>query len=324
MIPTGADVLAGARAWLDDDAGSTFTDAVLNRAFRSAYETMITWGLNYQLPRLKNIVTYTLPANTAILTPDTFGIADFGELDLLEERLAGSTDRFMKVWPKDRLSQRQSTTSLSEFVWRGDAMQFVAATTSRELRVTFFQTATAPDLTTVGGKDTSLGWDGSLTFLEKLTAANAGHRKGYDKDADRLRQEARGSDANFNNGLIGGDLWALINHRLVNEQKVQVAPMPYSVMRRRARRNTTFVAAQGGSSAMAPFVFSTSAGNITGTMDGTNPTFYLAFPVNTVSVALNGAALTPNAHYTHAANTLTFIAPYIPQPGADILVEGWQ
>jgi len=45
--------------------------------------------------------------------------------------------------------------------------------------------------------------------------------------------------------------------------------------------------------------------------------------VRQVVVHLNGIALTQDMHFTHGANMVTLIPPYIPMPGADIMIEGW-
>ncbi len=72
-----------------------------------------------------------------------------------------------------------------------------------------------------------------------------------------------------------------------------------------------------------PTQYSSAGGTVTGTINGSNATFTVAAALHDAIVVLNGATLTPTVHYTHSANTIVFLAPYIPQPGADILIEGW-
>jgi hypothetical protein len=129
----------------------------------------------------------------------------------------------------------------------------------------------------------------------------------------------------YDDGVIGGELFRLCQPMVRSRQRVQVAPRPYSVIARRRqwRRNLYVAANQPAGVATAPALFSYVAGTITGTLDGVNDTFYLSYPVSSVVVTLNGSTLTPLQHYIFGTNQLVFISPYIPQPGADIMVEGW-
>jgi hypothetical protein len=109
-----------------------------------------------------------------------------------------------------------------------------------------------------------------------------------------------------------------------SRQRVPCAPKPYSVVRRRWQKRQPYIAANqpaGGGS--KPAIFSLFDNTITGTLDGVNAQFFLTFPVSRVIVHLNGVTLTPGQHYIQGANMVTFVAPYIPQPGADLMVEGW-
>jgi len=317
MIPSRAQVKSRFLGLLDDDAGKVFTETVFAQAFGEAYDALFTALLVGQVPRIKNIIVVVVAPGTTSLTPGSAGISDFADYQMLRERLTGSSELFRRLESRETLTQRTQADRLLEFVWRWDTFYFVGATTSRDLEITYESSGTAPT------DDGSLiGVDSSLTFLANYSAGVAGQRKGYDEIADRCWKVAVGS--RYNDGVIGGELFRLLQSKVRSEQKTQIAPRPFSTQRRNVPRMVPFIAAQQPQGvSTAPTQFSLSAGTITGTVDGSNSVFYLAYPVSSVVVILNGATLTPGLHYTFSANQLTFVAPYVPQAGADILVEGW-
>jgi hypothetical protein len=271
--------------------------------------------VQYQIPFIEEIVEVTISPGVTSLSPSTAGIGGFGELVELEERRAGSTDRYFRIWEVDKLAQRDAGETLGEFVWRLDSFQFVGATTSRQIRIRYWDTGAPPASGTTGV-------DGAITFLSKYAASVMAPRKGYDEYAARYKLEAVGG--RYEEGLIGGALFRLIQPMVRSRQRVQVAPKPYSVIRRRVWRRAPYIAAnQPSGGGDIPAIFKFSDGSVAGTADGTNPTFFLAYPVSRVIVHLNGIALTEGDQFTHGANVITFLPPYIPMSGADIMVEGW-
>lgn len=319
MISTFAQVSARALARLDDPNQATFKDAILLPGIQEAVDALYGAFVFYEIPRSKVVVTYTLPALTTSVTPAEMGIADLGEVIELRERRNGSTDRYLHVHEVDDLSQRDAGDSLGEWEWRGDSFYFIGATVARDLWLSYFSTTT--EAAAYDGS-TSTGVDGALNFLSLYTVGAVGGRKGYNEIAEECMRKAVGS--RYDDGVIGGELFRLIQPMVRSRQRVQVAPKPYSVIRRTTTRRAPYIAAQQpAGSGMAPVQFTYAGGDITGTLDGSNATFYLSYPVTSAVVVLNGATLSPTLHYTHGANVITFIAPYIPQPGADILVQGW-
>jgi len=271
--------------------------------------------VQYQIPFIEEVVEVVIAPGVTSLSPSTAGITGFGELVELEERRANSTDHYTRIWEVDKLSQRDPGEVLGEFTWRLDSFQFIGATTSRQLRIRYWDTGQAP---TSG----STGVDGAITFLSKYAASVMAPRKGYDEYAARYKMEAVGG--RYEEGLIGGALFRLIQPMVRSRQRVQVAPKPYSVVRRQHWKRAPYIRANqpsGGGDMPAIFIFWDAS--LSGTADGTNPTFYLAYPVSRVVVHLNGIALTEGTQFTHGANVVTFLEPFIPQMGADIMIEGW-
>jgi hypothetical protein len=316
VISTVTQVQNRTLALLDDPTGATFTPEIFTEGFTEAWDAMRASMVQYQVPFITEIVTATVAPMTTVLHPSSAGIVGFGELVELEERRAGGNDHFRMVWECDELPQREPGEILGEFVWRLDAFHFVGATQHREVRITYWDTGQAP---TSG----LTGVDGALTFLSKYSAAVMGPRKGYDELGAKYMNEAVGP--RYEQGVIGGALFRLIQPMVRSRQRVQVAPMPYSVIGHSwRRRGLPYIAAnQPAGGGHMPAVFKQHDGTLTGITNGSNATFFLTYPVRAVIVSLNGATLIQGQHYTHGANVITFLSPYIPDYGAEILVQGW-
>jgi hypothetical protein len=314
--PTVAQIKSRFLAHLSDPNGQVFTDALFYEALGEAYDALFSAFLNSQCPRIQIVSTTTVNAGDLSFVPSSVW-SDFADFDLLEERTLGSSDLYRELQQCDQLPQRGQLDRLLDFTWRFDTFWFIGATTSRDLRVTYESSGQAPTSPTA-----TINVDGSLTFLARGAVAAIGQVKGYDELAALSRSIAYGPK--YDQGIIGGELFRLVNPRVREMQHVQVAPRPFTLSRRSTSRRIPYVAAQSiGGGMGAPAQFSYSAGSITGTMDGTNAAFYLAYPVSGVVVELNGITLTPTSQYVFGANVVTFIDPYIPQPGNEILVQGW-
>lgn len=318
MIPTRTQIKADFLGLLDDPNGASFTDSVFQLAFRSAFDALFQAFLNHQCPRIMTIAPYTLPANTASLSPVTMGDVNFGDIDELEERLSGSTEKYTRVAQVDKLTQRDASDRLLEFVWRLDTMYFIGATTARDLRITSESSGQAPV-----DDGTSVGVDGSLSFLSNFAVGKAGRRKGYDEIAAECMNFAVGP--RYAEGRIGGELWRLVSAKVRAMQHVQVQQRRYSATTYLPRRRVPYIMAQAqGGSGTASIQFSSYEGTVSGVIDGANAVFTLPGLFSAIVVYLNGSALTQSQHYTFTgSNTITFASSFIPQLGADILVEAW-
>jgi hypothetical protein len=315
MIANVEGIKSTWRRLLGDPNGLRFTDALFSDVFPLAYDALINGAHQAQVPKLTNIQQYNLPVNTTSLTPATAGISDFADLEYIEERQLGSTDRYTLLTDKDKLSQRDPTDRLVEFVYRADTFFFIGATTARDLRITYEISGTAP---TSG----SIGWDGVQSFLSLFAAGVAGPLKGLDELGGKYMQQAVGPK--YDLGTIGGELFRVLQPRVRSRQHVQVAPKPYTATRRLFARAVPYVAAQQPIGAgTAPAQFKTSDGTITGTIDGTNATFYLAYPVRIAQIYRNGILMTQQEDVVFGANQMIFQAGQIPVPGDLLTAEGW-
>jgi hypothetical protein len=303
-IPTVEECIDDAQALLGDPSGVKFTDVACLFAFGRAYRELFAEMLSLEIPRIKNIATVTLAAGLTSLTPAAAGIADFGELVEVEERRQGSTEDFMPVDIVDKLQQGEPYDVVGEVVWRLDALYFHGPTTNRELRITYYASGDAP----VSG---SVGVDDSRNYFGARIASIVGPPKGHLVDARELRAEA--------------DMYlrALIGPMLKNMQTVKVQQSAFRLGEDRVRAPFVRVIAAASSGGSVPNVYSSLSGTITGAIDGTNSVFYIGQASNQIAVYLNGARLTVGSHYIHGGNVVTFLAPYVPQFGADIIVEAW-
>lgn len=319
MISSFAQVKERVLNLLDDPTQATFLDSIILPAVGEAIDALQGGFVFFEIPKSKVVITYTLPAFTTSVTPATMGILDMGEIIELRERASGSTDRYIHVQECDDLPQRPQLQALQNWEWRGDALWFVGATEARQLWLSYFSTTEQPTVL----DSTSTGVDGALSFLSLYAAGVAGPRKGYDELAAAYMTRAVGS--RYDQGIIGGALFYLCQPMVRSRQRVQVAPRSYSAIRRRfgPRRQVYIAANAPAGGGTAPAQFSSALGTVTGTIDGTNATFFLSFPVTTANVYRNGILMTNNVDCTFGANQIVFVAGQIPQPLDIITVEGW-
>lgn len=320
MISTLAQVKTRVLNLLDDPNQATFLDAIVLPAIGEAIDALQSAFVMFQIPKAKNVIaTYTLPALTTNVSPATMGIADLGTVIELRERRFGSTDFYTHVWECDDLPQRPQVEILGDWEWRGDSFWFVGATQARQLWLSYFATVEQPTAL----DSTSTGVDGALSFLSLYAAGVAGPRKGYDELAATYMRRAVGT--RYDDGIIGGELFRICQPRVRQLQSVQVAPRPYSVIRRRLmpQRGVYIAANAPAGGGTAPQQFSTIDGTITGTIDGSNNTFYLSFPVTQATIFRTGLRMTQPSDVVFGANVIVFQPGQIPTVGDVITAEGY-
>src|ERR1017187_10528887 len=321
MRPTRAYIKQQALGILDDPSGSRFGDPVFTVGFNEAYDALFSALLNAQCPRLTVITTFTAPINTTSLTPDQIGIDDFADCEYLSERSFGTLDKYIDLSRVDRLSQRQPQDRFTEFCYRNDAFYFAGNTTVRDMQLCYETSGEAPT-----DDGITINLDGCATFLSNYTVGAIVGRKGYEDVAQRCMLLAVGPA--YQNGQIGGELFRIVQPRVRDRQKVQMAPKPFSASRRVMvrRRAVPYVAAQPGysNSTNTPAYFSTADGTIAGVVDGTNNIFWLVVGVVSANLFRNQGRLVENVDYTRLNNQFTIInAMQIPQPGDVLTSDGY-
>lgn len=326
----------------DDPAASVFTDvanpstgavSVFQAGFSQAYDILFNNALNQQIPLVEKVVQGIIIPPSPIpfgVTPAQIGLFDFGDVEWVSERAAGSTDQFKDLIDTDRLPQQQPTDRLIYFVYQNGMLNFIGCTTPRELQLKYvFSSAGAPTDDTV-----AVAFDNCLNFLTNYAAGCVLRNKGYDEMGARALSFAVGPK--FDLGQIGGELFRLMQPLVRSRQNVKVAPKPYSSRpwrRGYAGYGSGYVQSQfgttgGGGSQNVPLQFSSSnfgATTIVGSIDGSNLIFFFPIPVYpSYGIFRNGVYQTSGVDYIpFGANQFTFLAGSVPQPGDIISGEAY-
>jgi ribosomal protein L31 len=224
-----------------------------------------------------------------------------------------SPAQFRPIEKKERISDVGGGSVLSEYAWNGDALQFPPVATERQIRVVYLSSGTPPTQTT-----DSIGVDDLHDFLAYATAGEAANAKGAPTRGSALLETAYGSSF-FQDAQLGGLLLELQAQAIKTMQRRRNQMLPWWADDY-VQRAGSIVLVQS-SPAQVSAVYSTETGTISGLIDGVNDTFTIPLSASNVAVYLNGVRLTPAAQYTHSGMTVTFIAPYIPQPAADIIIQ---
>lgn len=336
-FPTRGQVFGLFLQIADDPAASVFTDvanpttgavSVFQAGFSQAYDILFNNALNQQIPLVEKVVQGIIIPPSPIpfsVTPAQMGLQDLGDWEWMGERAAGSTDQFKDLIDTDRLPQQQPTDRLTWVVWQAGAFQFLGCTTPREIQLKYvFSSAGAPTDNTI-----AVAFDNSLSFLANYSFGCVGMNKGYDATGARALSFAAGPK--FDTGVIGGELFRLMQPLVRSRQNVPVAHKPYSS--RPWRRGgwgwgSPVVQVQagttGGGSQNAPQQFSVSAGSITPAPDGATLTFWLTLPTYAFSLFKNGVLQTIGVDYApFGTNQFTFVPGAVPQPGDQLTAEGY-
>lgn len=92
MTPTLQSVYDAARGYLNDFAvsgGEIFTNSALQQAFGEPYRSLFGRLMGIS-KRVQKAVYVNFPASTTVLVPSFYGITDFAEPEVIEERLASN------------------------------------------------------------------------------------------------------------------------------------------------------------------------------------------------------------------------------------------
>lgn len=308
MIPTVTEVVQEIQSLLGDVEGRVFDSALALRGFQRAYRQMRQQMIKDQIPGVVRVATYTVPANTTMLLPETVPITNFGELIEIAERTPGTGEAFVPMVEVEALTNAELSTTLGIYEWREEAFQFYGANVSREIRIRYYDSGTAP----AGG---SVGVDGSLDFLAHYAAASIGPSQGYDSaEILRLRTLAMGPRLDGSDGM----LYDLIQPMVRSLQRVQRQPRPYmagSYSWRRSRPPLYIAAPPAENGLIQVFT-------IAGVQDGVNQTFTLSQYPQHLDLYNNGILQYPDVAYTRNGPVITFLFGYIPQPTDLLRAEG--
>lgn len=318
MFPTVLAVKTMYRGKLDDPDGEIFDDSVFLQGFNEAYDAMFQAMTVFQVPRIEEMITKTLPPMVTEISPADLGIPNFAGVIFLRERPWGSTNRFAGVHGVDTLAQRPMADRLGEYNYRNGNFYFIGATNAIELEIKYDSSGEAPS-----ADDVTILVDNSRTFLANFAVGKTGGRKGRKQTAQECMLAAAGPKY-ITDGAIGGELMRLIQPLVRNRQLVQVAPRPFRAGRGMyVRRALPYVQAQqgttGGGSMNSPIQFSTTDGTIIGAIDGINTVFYLSVGlIESIILTLNGLGQTSGVDFSYVNNQITFAPDAVPTVGSTI------
>src|SRR5258708_4241531 len=77
------------RGLLNDSLGEVFTDSNLQSYFNEPYRTLVS-NLMSTSKRVQRVAYVNFPGNTTVLIPAGYGITDFSEPEVIEERQASA------------------------------------------------------------------------------------------------------------------------------------------------------------------------------------------------------------------------------------------
>ena len=318
---------------VDDPGASVFTDvanpatgavSVFQMGFSQAVDVLFNNALLQQVPAVEQVTQGIIVPPSPVpfsMTPAQFGLSNFADFEWVSERAAFSNEKFIDLWDEDRLTQRAPKDRLIEYVWQDQAFQFVGCTTVRELQIKWVSSDPAPT-----SDSAVIQFDNSLNFLANFAAGVTAQNKGYTPIAQRCLSFAIGPKMDF--GVVGGELYRLLQPLVRSRQNVQVAHRPYTVARRRIGRwqGVPYVAAMagttGGGNQSLPVQLTSANGTIVGNIDGVNAVFFL----NTGSVLAfqifkNGVLQTAGLQYAALNTMVTFLPGSVPQSGDVLTAE---
>lgn len=143
-LVTAASVFASARTYLNDASAAVYTDAVLLPYLKEAYEH----GRNEQaLKGLPNAYKTSVQVVTigAVVFPT---VSDLLVPIKMEERANGSSDLYDPMTETTWDPNATQTTSLNFWDWRNQTINFLGATTDRQVRLYYMGDMDPTGLTT--------------------------------------------------------------------------------------------------------------------------------------------------------------------------------
>ena len=166
MADTAGMVIAEAKSLLNDNDGIFFTTDKLLPYLNKAYRELQDY---YNLHGLKTTVDVaglaTVPAGAVILAAPP---ADMLRPIFLSERAVGSTEQFIDMDERSWEPDQAPAPHLGVWVWREEVINFLGATTDRQIRVRYVKS-----LSPLTGEASFIGFTNAITTLAARTGALA-------------------------------------------------------------------------------------------------------------------------------------------------------
>mgnify|MGYP001359610761 CR=1 FL=1 len=179
-------VLNAARSYLNDDAGITWTDAILIPRVQEACRELVMELEVHSIPViLEQSLIIVLPANTTSMRTAGLLPSDLVlPLTIFERASGASMDAFVRVDKVTFLPITSATTELRVWIWQQDDIKFLGSPSDREIILRYKSSITEPNLST-----DSLGIMFAENYLSVRVAAACFEAIG-DKRANSLNNRA--------------------------------------------------------------------------------------------------------------------------------------
>lgn len=195
--------------------GEEFTDEKLNEPYCSAFESLnIQAGIN-SLPAAERTVVITVPAGDTVIDPGE-SVPDFGQPYRVEEKPAGSTERYTPVNQISELVIRAPFDRIACYELEQGVLKTCGATQDVELRISYYSNG-LPD----PNPDAHTGYPNSLQYLGLKTAALALEPR-EEGAALSARLESRAVDA----------LQSWLQWMVKQQQSIRITRPPFGRKRR--------------------------------------------------------------------------------------------
>jgi hypothetical protein len=187
MSVLASAIMADAAVFLNDASQSRFTNTALLPYLKRAYrELQLELHLN-DFDTLREVTSSPIVV-TAGVTTLTLPV-DLIEPTFMTERLNGSSELYQEMRRVNNLPSRLASSSLLEWEWREEAINFVDATTSRQVKLRYLKSGDA-----ITSANSLISIIDSDLYLAPMTAALAAKYIG--ENYDRGKELAEEAEAN--------------------------------------------------------------------------------------------------------------------------------
>lgn len=219
-----SEALDSARVYLNDTANQIWSNTKLLPFLKEAYRDLLVqlWLNGIPVIKEKTSTPIEVAAGDLSLTLP----ADFIEPIRLKERLDGTSDSYSDMTEKEFEPDYSQSESLNYWAFREGAIQFVGATTAREILLYYWKSLTVPT-----AANSALGFTFAEIFLGPQTAGYASGSVGNLTLAGQLLYIPPD-----NLGVAGSKLDAIIRANIKGQQSLPARRIPF----RRANRSRRF------------------------------------------------------------------------------------
>lgn len=223
LATTVTDALDESRFLLNDTGATLYTDTVMLKPFRKAYQELENIMVEHGLQIAAEVAAdQTITALATVLT--TIPSDMLFPITLYERTVGADDNSWIEIRERAWEPNIEPTDILRYWAWREQAVRFVGATVDREVRLRYKKTFPA-----IASEAATIVVNNSKTFLAARSAQLAARFIG----GDRQRYEDLAPDVN-------AALATLINTHIKRNQSMPIRRRPYN-WRRRYRRGGPIV-----------------------------------------------------------------------------------